>query len=120
VVCESLNDDTGPSEESPHWVLEVAKRSSNAPQDFGIPAHDIVVDALVDGDWGDGDGQGIKSLRLCVVCARNWAYNRTCGASNISFGAAQTATASTMLFPAPWRWGGQMTLQSMNPNHAGQ
>ena len=60
-VVAISNDDTGISED-PDVRFAVAKKIVERAADFGIPAHDIVVDPLGDAGWRDGKR---RSAGLC-------------------------------------------------------
>jgi 5-methyltetrahydrofolate--homocysteine methyltransferase len=83
-VVAISNDDTGISED-PDVRFAVAKKIVERAADFGIPAHDIVVDPLVMpiGAMRYAGRQAFSILRRCVEELK---VNTCCGASNISFG----------------------------------
>ncbi len=83
-VVAISNDDTGISED-PDVRFEVAKRIVNRAADFGIPAHDIVVDPLVM-PVGAMATAGKQVFTLVRRLREELGVNTTCGASNISFG----------------------------------
>ena len=70
-VVAISNDDTGISED-PEVRFAVAKKIVERAADFGIPAHDIVVDPLVM-PIGAMATAAIRCLHWCANCARNWA-----------------------------------------------
>jgi cobalamin-dependent methionine synthase I len=66
-VVAISNDDTGISED-PDVRFAVAKKIVERAADFGIPAHDIVVDPL-SCRWGRWPPLGGRSLRWSTGCA---------------------------------------------------
>ncbi len=83
-VVAISNDDTGISED-PEVRFEVAKKIVHRAADFGIPAHDIVVDPLVM-PIGAMATAGQQVFTLVRRLREELGVNTTCGASNISFG----------------------------------
>ncbi len=83
-VVAISNDDTGISED-PDVRFAVAKRIVERAADFGIPAHDIVVDPLVM-PVGAMATAGKQVFTLVNRLREELGVNTTCGASNISFG----------------------------------
>ena len=83
-VVAISNDDTGISED-PDVRFGVAKRIVQRAADFGIPAHDIVVDPLVM-PVGAMATAGRQVFTLVRRLREELGVNTTCGASNISFG----------------------------------
>ena len=83
-VVAISNDETGISMD-PDVRFAVAKKIVERAADFGIPAHDIVVDPLVMpiGALGDAGRQVFALLRRL---REELKVNTTCGLSNISFG----------------------------------
>jgi len=110
-VVAISNDDTGISED-PDVRFAVAKKIVERAADFGIPAHDIVVDPLVMpiGAMGSA-GQQVWAL---VRRLRNeLGVNTTCGASNISFGLPHRHGINGAFLPMAITAG--MTSAIMNP-----
>ena len=110
-VVAISNDDTGISED-PNVRFEVARKIVQRAADFGIPAHDIVVDPLVMpvGAMGTAGQQVftlVKRLREELGC------NTTCGASNISFGLPHRHGINAAFLPMAIAAG--MTSAIMNP-----
>ncbi|MCB2124749.1 MAG: methyltetrahydrofolate cobalamin methyltransferase [Rhodobacteraceae bacterium] len=110
-VVAISNDDTGISMD-PDVRFAVAKKIVERAADFGIPAHDIVVDPLVMpvGALGTAGRQVftlVKRLREELGC------NTTCGASNISFGLPQRHGINAAFLPMAI--GAGMTSAIMNP-----
>jgi len=110
-VVAISNDDTGISED-PNVRFEVARKIVQRAADFGIPAHDIVVDPLVMpvGAMGTAGQQVftlVKRLREELGC------NTTCGASNISFGLPHRHGINAAFLPMAI--GAGMTSAIMNP-----
>ncbi len=83
-VVAISNDDTGISED-PDVRFAVAKKIVERAADFGIPAHDIVVDPLVMPVGAMGTA-GLQVFSLVKRLRDELKVNTTCGASNISFG----------------------------------
>jgi len=83
-VVAISNDDTGISED-PDVRFAVAKKIVERAADFGIPAHDIVVDPLVMPIGAMGTA-GLQVFALVRRLREELGVNTTCGASNISFG----------------------------------
>ena len=83
-VVAISNDDTGISED-PDVRFAVAKRIVERAADYGIPAHDIVVDPLVM-PIGAMATAGNQVFALVRRLREELGVNTTCGASNISFG----------------------------------
>ncbi|MCB2116700.1 MAG: dihydropteroate synthase [Rhodobacteraceae bacterium] len=83
-VVAISNDDTGISED-PDVRFAVAKKIVERAADFGIPAHDIVVDPLVMPVGAMGTA-GVQVFTLVKRLREELGVNTTCGASNISFG----------------------------------
>ena len=83
-VVAISNDDTGISED-PDVRFAVAKKIVERAADFGIPAHDIVVDPLVMPVGAMGSA-GQQVFALVRRLREELGVNTTCGASNISFG----------------------------------
>ena len=83
-VVAISNDDTGISED-PDVRFEVARKIVQRAADFGIPAHDIVVDPLVM-PIGAMATAGLQVFALVRRLREELGVNTTCGASNISFG----------------------------------
>lgn len=83
-VVAISNDDTGISED-PDVRFAVAKKIVERAADFGIPAHDIVVDPLVM-PVGAMATAGRQVFTLVRRLREELGVNTTCGASNISFG----------------------------------
>ncbi len=83
-VVAISNDDTGISED-PDVRFAVAKKIVERAADFGIPAHDIVVDPLVM-PIGAMATAGNQVFALVRKLRDELGVNTTCGASNISFG----------------------------------
>ncbi len=83
-VVAISNDETGISED-PDVRFAVAKRIVERAADYGIPAHDIVVDPLVMPVGAMGSA-GRQVFTLVRKLRAELGVNTTCGASNISFG----------------------------------
>src|SRR5919112_1313000 len=83
-VIAISNDETGISED-PDVRFAVAKKIVERAADYGIPAHDIVVDPLVMPIGAMGTA-GRQVFTLIRRLREELKVNTTCGGSNISFG----------------------------------
>ncbi len=113
-VVAISNDETGISMD-PDVRFEVARRIVNAASDYGIPAHDVVVDPLVM-PIGAMATAGRQVFHLVRRLRDELGVNTTCGASNVSFGLPnRNIITGTYLAMAI---GAGMTSAIMNPLHA--
>lgn len=110
-VVAISNDDTGISED-PDVRFEVAKRIVQRAADYGIPAHDIVVDPLVM-PIGAMATAGLQVFALVRRLREELGVNTTCGASNISFGLPNRHAINNAFLPMAV--GAGMTSAIMNP-----
>lgn len=110
-VVAISNDDTGISED-PDVRFEVAKKIVERAADFGIPAHDIVVDPLVMPIGAMGTA-GLQVFALVRRLRQELGVNTTCGASNISFGLPNRHGINNAFLPMAMAAG--MTSAIMNP-----
>ncbi len=110
-VVAISNDDTGISED-PDVRFEVAKKIVQRAADFGIPAHDIVVDPLVM-PIGAMATAGLQVFALVRRLREELGVNTTCGASNISFGLPNRHGINAAFLPMAIASG--MTSAIMNP-----
>jgi len=110
-VVAISNDDTGISED-PDVRFEVARKIVERAADFGIPAHDIVVDPLVM-PIGAMATAGQQVFALVRRLRRELGVNTTCGASNISFGLPHRHGVNAAFLPMAI--GAGMTSAIMNP-----
>ena len=110
-VVAISNDDTGISED-PDVRFTVAKRIVERAADFGIPAHDIVVDPLVM-PIGAMATAGQQVFTLVRRLREELGVNTTCGASNISFGLPNRHGINNAFLPMAM--GAGMTSAIMNP-----
>lgn len=110
-VVAISNDDTGISED-PDVRFEVAKKIVQRAADFGIPAHDIVVDPLVM-PVGAMATAGRQVFALVRRLRDELGVNTTCGASNISFGLPHRHGVNAAFLPMAIAAG--MTSAIMNP-----
>lgn len=110
-VVAISNDDTGISED-PDVRFEVAKKIVQRAADFGIPAHDIVVDPLAM-PVGAMATAGQQIFALVRRLRNELGVNTTCGASNISFGLPQRHGINAAFLPMAITAG--MTSAIMNP-----
>ena len=112
-VVAISNDDTGISED-PDVRFAVAKKIVERAADFGIPAHDIVVDPLVM-PIGAMATAGLQVFELVRKLRLELGVNTTCGASNISFGLPNRNGVNAAFLPMAIASG--MTSAIMNPMH---
>ncbi len=110
-VVAISNDDTGISED-PEVRFAVAKKIVERAADFGIPAHDIVVDPLVM-PVGAMATAGQQVFALVRKLRDELGVNTTCGASNISFGLPHRHGINAAFLPMAI--GAGMTSAIMNP-----
>ena len=110
-VVAISNDDTGISED-PDVRFEVARKIVQRAADFGIPAHDIVVDPLVMPVGAMGTA-GRQVFALVRRLREELGVNTTCGASNISFGLPNRHGINAAFLPMAISAG--MTSAIMNP-----
>lgn len=110
-VVAISNDDTGISMD-PEVRFEVARKIVQRAADFGIPAHDIVVDPLVMPVGALGDA-GRQVFTLVRRLRDELGVNTTCGASNISFGLPGRHGINAAFLPMAI--GAGMTSAIMNP-----
>ncbi|AVO39205.1 methyltetrahydrofolate cobalamin methyltransferase [Pukyongiella litopenaei] len=110
-VVAISNDDTGISED-PDVRFAVARKIVERAADFGIPAHDIVVDPLVM-PIGAMATAGQQVFALVRRLRDELGVNTTCGASNISFGLPNRHGINNAFLPMAM--GAGMTSAIMNP-----
>jgi len=110
-VVAISNDDTGISED-PDVRFAVAKKIVERAADFGIPAHDIVVDPLVM-PIGAMATAGQQVFTLVRRLRDELGVNTTCGASNVSFGLPNRHGVNAAFLPMAI--GAGMTSAIMNP-----
>ncbi|MBV7393142.1 methyltetrahydrofolate cobalamin methyltransferase [Mameliella sediminis] len=110
-VVAISNDDTGISED-PEVRFAVAKKIVERAADYGIPAHDIVVDPLVMPIGAMGTA-GLQVFTLVRRLREELGVNTTCGASNISFGLPNRHGINNAFLPMAM--GAGMTSAIMNP-----
>ncbi len=110
-VVAISNDDTGISED-PEVRFAVARKIVQRAADFGIPAHDIVVDPLVMPVGAMGTA-GRQVFALVRKLREELGVNTTCGASNISFGLPNRHGINAAFLPMAI--GAGMTSAIMNP-----
>ncbi|RMF36157.1 MAG: methyltetrahydrofolate cobalamin methyltransferase [Alphaproteobacteria bacterium] len=113
-VVAISNDDTGISED-PDVRFAVARKIVERAADFGIPAHDIVVDPLVM-PIGAMATAGRQVFALVRRLREELGVNTTCGASNISFGLPNRHGINNAFLPMAIAAG--MTSAIMNPVQA--
>ena len=110
-VVAISNDDTGISED-PDVRFAVARKIVERAADYGIPAHDIVVDPLVMPIGAMGSA-GQQVFRLLRRLREELKVNTTCGLSNISFGLPHRHGINAGFIPMVI--GAGMTSAIMNP-----
>ncbi len=110
-VVAISNDETGISED-PDVRFAVAKKIVEHAADYGIPAHDIVVDPLVMPIGAMGTA-GQQVFRLVRRLRDELGVNTTCGLSNISFGLPHRHGINAAFIPMVIASG--MTSAIMNP-----
>ncbi len=110
-VVAISNDDSGISQD-PDVRFEVARKIVQRAADFGIPAHDIVVDPLVM-PIGAISTAGLQVFELVRKLRLELGVNTTCGASNISFGLPNRHGINNAFLPMAMTAG--MTSAIMNP-----
>ena len=110
-VVAISNDDSGISMD-PDVRFAVAKKIVQRAADFGIPAHDIVVDPLVM-PVGALSTAGRQVFELVRRLRDELGVNTTCGASNISFGLPNRHGVNAAFLPMAI--GAGMTSAIMNP-----
>ena len=110
-VVAISNDDTGISED-PEVRFAVARKIVERAADFGIPAHDFVVDPLVM-PIGAMATAGRQVFALIRRLRDELGVNTTCGASNISFGLPHRHGVNAAFLPMAI--GAGMTSAIMNP-----
>ena len=110
-VVAISNDDTGISMD-PEVRFAVARKIVERAADFGIPAHDIVVDPLVM-PVGALASAGQQVFTLVRRLRDELGVNTTCGASNISFGLPNRHGINAAFLPMAI--GAGMTSAIMNP-----
>ncbi|MEL6522464.1 MAG: methyltetrahydrofolate cobalamin methyltransferase [Pseudomonadota bacterium] len=115
-VVAISNDDTGISED-PEVRYAVAKKIVERAADYGIPAHDIVVDPLVM-PVGAMASAGEQVFTLVRRLRDELGVNTTCGASNISFGLPHRHGINAAFLPMAI--GAGMTSAIMNPVRAAE
>jgi 5-methyltetrahydrofolate--homocysteine methyltransferase len=112
-VIAISNDETGISED-PNVRFEVAKKIVHRAADYGIAAHDVVVDPLVMPIGAMGTA-GQQVFALVRRLRDELGVNTCCGASNVSFGLPNRhIVTGTFLAMAI---GAGMTSAIMNPMH---
>lgn len=115
-VVAISNDDTGISMD-PDVRFAVAKKIVERAADFGVPAHDIVVDPLVM-PIGALASAGQQVFALVRKLRDELGVNTTCGASNISFGLPNRHGINAAFLPMAI--GAGMTSAIMNPVRASE
>jgi len=100
------------SPKTPTSVLPSRKKIVERAADFGIPAHDIVVDPLVM-PIGAMATAGQQVFTLVRRLREELGVNTTCGASNVSFGLPNRHGINNAFLPMAM--GAGMTSAIMNP-----
>ncbi|MEO1710261.1 MAG: methyltetrahydrofolate cobalamin methyltransferase [Pseudomonadota bacterium] len=112
-VVAISNDESGISED-PDVRFNVARKIVEHAADYGIPAHDIVVDPLVM-PIGAMNTAGRQVFALVRRLREELKVNTTCGASNISFGLPNRRAMNAHFLSMASAIG--MTSAIMNPLH---
>jgi 5-methyltetrahydrofolate--homocysteine methyltransferase len=115
-VVAISNDESGISED-PDVRFAVAKKIVERASDYGVPAHDIVVDPLVM-PVGAMATAGQQVFTLVRKLRDELGVNTTCGASNISFGLPNRHGINGAFLPMAI--GAGMTSAIMNPVRAAE
>lgn len=110
-VVAISNDESGISED-PDVRFDVARKIVERAADYGIPAHDIVVDPLVMPIGAMGTA-GLQVFALVRRLREELKVNTTCGASNVSFGLPNRHGINAAFLPMAIASG--MTSAIMNP-----
>ncbi|MCP4048692.1 MAG: dihydropteroate synthase [Gammaproteobacteria bacterium] len=110
-VVAISNDDSGISQD-PDVRFAVARKIVERAADFGIRAHDIIVDPLVM-PVGAVATAGIQVFALVRRLREELGVNTTCGASNLSFGLPNRHGINNAFLPMAI--GAGMTSAIMNP-----
>lgn len=110
-VVAVSNDESGISED-PDVRFNVAKKIVERAADYGIPAHDVVVDPLVM-PIGAMKTAGLQVFTLVKRLREELGVNTTCGASNVSFGIPNRHGINAAFLPMAIASG--MTSAIMNP-----
>jgi len=110
-VVAISNDESGISED-PDVRFAVARKIVERAADYGIPAHDIVVDPLVMPIGAMGTA-GQQVFRLLRRLREELGVNTTCGLSNVSFGLPHRHGINAAFIPMVIASG--MTSAIMNP-----
>lgn len=110
-VVAVSNDEDGISED-PDVRFNVAKKIVERAADYGIPAHDVVVDPLVM-PIGAMKTAGLQVFALVRRLREELGVNTTCGASNVSFGIPNRHGINAAFLPMAISNG--MTSAIMNP-----
>lgn len=113
-VVAIAHDDSGISRDI-NVRFAVAKKIVQRAADYGIPAHDIVVDPLVM-PVGAVNSAGRQVMDLLHRLRSELKVNTTCGASNISFGLPNRAGLNNTFISMAIAAG--MTSAITNPLHA--
>lgn len=110
-VVAVSNDEEGISED-PDVRFNVAKKIVQRAADYGIPAHDVVVDPLVM-PIGAMKTAGLQVFALVRRLRDELGVNTTCGASNVSFGIPNRHGINAAFIPMAISNG--LTSAIMNP-----
>lgn len=113
-VVAIAHDDSGISRDI-NVRFEVAKKIVQRAADYGIPAHDIVIDPLVM-PVGAINSAARQVMDLIHKLRSELKVNTTCGASNISFGLPNRAGLNNTFISMAIAAG--MTSAITNPLHA--
>ena len=113
-VVAISNDESGISQDI-NVRFEVARKIVQRAADYGIPAHDIVVDPLVI-PVGAVNTAGKQVMELIYRLRTELKVNSTCGASNVSFGLPHRNGLNAAFISMAM--GAGMTSAITNPMHA--
>ncbi|HZU40836.1 MAG TPA: dihydropteroate synthase [Solirubrobacteraceae bacterium] len=112
-VIGLANDETG-IPETPHKRLECARKIVSAAGDFGIPAHDVVIDPLAMTVGADTDAV-TTTLQTISLIRRELGVNMCLGASNVSFGLPQRHVLNAAFLPMAMAAGLTSAIMSTAP-----
>ncbi len=110
-VIGMANDETGISMD-PHERLRIARRIVERASDYGIPAHDVVIDPIAMTVAADPTA-GLVTLETMRLIRDELGCNMTCGASNVSFGLPERHIVNAAFLPVAMHSG--LTCAITNP-----
>jgi 5-methyltetrahydrofolate--homocysteine methyltransferase len=112
-VIGLANDETG-IPETPEKRLECARKIISAAGDFGIPAHDVVIDPLAMTVGADTDAV-TTTLATISLIRDELGVNMCLGASNVSFGLPQRHVLNAAFLPMAMAAGLTSAIMSTAP-----